>query len=132
MSWARRSACAVLTAVLAASTAACTSEGEGAEGPDGAASCAYRVTYGGRTYQDVADVEFAVGGELGTATEPPCDDTGQDADEDTATTETAFAVDGISPEAAIAVGETPERARLVAAYTGNELPPEVEKLIAGP
>ncbi|GGT84281.1 DUF6281 family protein [Streptomyces coeruleorubidus] len=126
MSWAKRSVTAVLTAAVAASVAACTSEGSSAED---AASCVYQVTYDGRTYRDVANAEFTVGSKLGAATKPPCDDTGGQ-DEEPATTEIAYAVDGISPKVAIAVGDSPDDVQFVAVYSGNELPPEVEKLIA--
>jgi hypothetical protein len=119
---------AVLTAVLAASVAACTSEVNSAEN---AASCVYQVTYHGRTYQDVANVEFTVGSKLGAATQPPCDDTGGQ-DEEPSTTESAYAVDGISPKVAIAVGDSPDDVQFVAVYSGNGLPPEVKKLIASP
>ncbi|MFD4259248.1 DUF6281 family protein [Streptomyces sp. NPDC058534] len=129
MSWAKRSASALLMAVVAAPAAACTSEDNSA---DDTASCVYQVTYDGRTYRDVANVEFTVGAKLGAATKPPCDDTGQDEGEEPATTETAYAVDGISPKAAIAVGDTPDNVHFVAVYSGNELPSEVKKLIAGP
>ncbi|MEU1938189.1 DUF6281 family protein [Streptomyces coeruleorubidus] len=117
---------AVLTAAVAASVAACTSEGNS---PEDAASCVYQVTYDGRTYRDVANAEFTVGSKLGAATKPPCDDTGGQ-DEEPATTEIAYAVDGISPKVAIAVGDSPDDVQFVAVYSGNELPPEVEKLIA--
>ncbi|MGI5423654.1 DUF6281 family protein [Streptomyces sp. CA-179760] len=130
MSWDKRSASVLLAAAVAASVAACTSEDDSAEG---AASCVYQVTYEGRTYRDVADVQFTVGSELGTATQPPCDDTGaQNNGEMPSTTETAYSVDGISPKIAIAVGDAPEDVRFVAVHSGDELPPEVKKLIAGP
>lgn len=128
MSWAKRSASVLLTAVVTASAAACTPE-DGST--DGTASCVYEVTYDGRTYRDVANVEFTVGARLGAAAKPPCDDTGQDEGGESATTETAYAVDGVSPTAAIAVGDTPDDVQIVAAYSGNELPAEVKKLIAG-
>jgi hypothetical protein len=55
-----------------------------------------------------APSEFTVEGELGAATKPPCDDTGgQDEDEEPATTETACAVNGDSPEVSVAVGGAP-------------------------
>ncbi|MFD9093386.1 DUF6281 family protein [Streptomyces collinus] len=116
-------------AAVVASAAGCTS---GSSTSDETASCAYQVTYKGRTYRDVANVEFAVGGRLGTATNPPCDDTGgQDEDQEPAMTKTAYAVNGISPEVAIAVGNTPDDATFVAVYSGNKLPPEVKSLING-
>ncbi|MFF9811572.1 DUF6281 family protein [Streptomyces coeruleorubidus] len=130
MSWVKRSVTAVLTAVVAASVAACTSEGNSTED---AASCVYQVTYDGRAYRDVANVEFTVGAKLGAANQPPCDDTGgQDKGEEPSTTETAYAVDGISPKVAIAVGDTPDDVKFVAVYSGNGLPPEVKNLIVSP
>ncbi|MCZ0984562.1 DUF6281 family protein [Streptomyces diastatochromogenes] len=84
----------------------------------------------GRTYRDVANVEFTVAGKLGAATKPPCDDTGgPDEGHVPATTKIAHAVDGISPKVAIAVGDTPDDVTFVAVYSGNKLPPEVKKLI---
>jgi hypothetical protein len=112
------------------SAAACTAGSSSSD--EGAASCVYQVEYQGRTYQDVANVEFTVGAKLGDATQPPCIDTGgQDEAEEPGTTETAYEVDGISPKVAIAVGDTPDDAKFVAAYSGTELPPEVKKLIDG-
>ncbi|MFF8731762.1 DUF6281 family protein [Streptomyces sp. NPDC015171] len=117
----------LLIAAVAASAAACTSGGDTS---DDSASCAYRVTYKGRTYRDVANAEFTVGSKLGTATKPPCDDTGsQNEDAEPATTKTAYVVNGVSPELAIAVGSAPDDAMLVAVYSDNKLPPQVRKLI---
>ncbi|MER7482504.1 DUF6281 family protein [Streptomyces sp. NPDC126510] len=128
MSWAKRAVLALLTAAAAASVSACEPEEDSGEA---APSCVYVVTYEGRTYQDVANVEFTVGHELGTATQPPCDDTGgRNRSEEPSTTETAYAVDGISPTVAIAVGDAPDDVVFVAVRSGNELPAEVEKLIA--
>jgi hypothetical protein len=128
MSWVERSVLALLTAAAAASLSACEPAEDSGEA---APSCVYVVTYEGRTYRDVANVEFTVGNELGTATQPPCDDTGgHNRGEEPSTTHTAYAVDGISPTVAIAVGDTPDDVKFVAVHPGNELPPEVEKLIA--
>ncbi|MER5833424.1 DUF6281 family protein [Streptomyces sp. NPDC002130] len=128
MSWAKRSVLALLTAAVAASISACEPEEDTGEA---AASCVYAVTYEGRTYRDVANVEFTVGTQLGTATQPPCDDRGgQNKGEEPSTTETAYAVDGISPTVAIAVGDAPDDVKFVAVHSGNELPAEVQKLIA--
>jgi hypothetical protein len=130
MSWSERSVGLALAAVIAVSAAACTT-GSSSSG-DGADSCVYQVRYQDRTYRDVANVEFTVGEKLGNATKPPCNDTGeQEGAEEPGTTETAYAVDGISPKVAIAVGDTPDEVIFVAAYSGTELPPEVEKLIGG-
>lgn len=128
MSWAGRCSGVLLAAAVMMSAVACTdsssAEGEG--------SCAIRFTYQGRTYKDVANVDFTVGQEVGTATQPPCDDTGgQDEGEESPIKEIAYSVEGVSPKVAIAVGATPEEAKFVASYSGNELPPEVQKLIGG-
>lgn len=118
-------------AAMTLSAAACTTEGS--DGGEGSDSCAYRFSYRGRMYQDVANVDFAVGKRLGTATHPPCNDTGrQDQAEEPTLTETAYAVDGISPTVAIAVGSTPEDVMFLAVYSAGELPPEVKKLLDRP
>ncbi|WP_246567961.1 DUF6281 family protein [Streptomyces flaveus] len=49
----------------------------------------------------------------------------------TPTSTTAYAVKGLDPSIAIAVGEEPGDARFVAVHSGNEIPPEVRKLIHG-
>ncbi|MFE0731283.1 DUF6281 family protein [Streptomyces antibioticus] len=117
----------VVLAAAMLSLAACTADNSDGEE---AGSCVYQIRYQDRTYRDVANVEFTVGEKLGDATKPPCDDTGSDAKE-SGTLETAYEVDGISPDVAIAVGDTPSEAKFVAAYSGSELPPEVKKLIDG-
>ncbi|MFE0521466.1 DUF6281 family protein [Streptomyces sp. NPDC058954] len=117
----------MLAASMLVSAVACTSDSS--DGED-AGSCAYQIRYQGRTYSDLANVHFTVGKKLGDATNPPCDDTGGDIT-DPATTVTAYKVDGLSPDVAIAVGDTPSQARFVAVYSGSELPPEVKKLLNG-
>ncbi|WP_232838571.1 DUF6281 family protein [Streptomyces geranii] len=120
----------VVLAVAAMASAACTSQGSSTD--EGSSSCAYQILYEGRTYQDVADAEFTIGEQLGNATLPACDDTGgQDETGGSGTKLTVYAVDGISPKTAVAVGETPEGAILVAVPSGTELPPAVRKLIDG-
>jgi len=117
-------------AAVMVSAVACTADSRG----DGEAlgSCAFRILYQDRTYRDVANVEFTVGAKLGVVTEPPCDDTGgREEAEDSGTTGTAYEVTGISPQVAIAVGDTPGEAKFVVAYSGTELPPEVKRLIDG-
>ncbi|TQL20720.1 hypothetical protein FBY37_2680 [Streptomyces sp. SLBN-134] len=119
-----------LMAAMLVLAVACTSESS-SDGADGqAASCAYLVHYQDRSYQDVANVEFTAGEELGSATVPPCDDTGGQEDAEQAEdTVTAYRVDGISPDVAVAVGDSPDDTVFVVAYSGGELPPEVQKLI---
>jgi hypothetical protein len=131
MSWVKRSVLALLTAGAAVSVSACAPEEDSGEA---AASCAYVVTFEGRTYQDVANVKFTVGDELGTATQPPCDDTGgrTRGEEPAATRTVAYAVEGISPTVAIAVQDAPDDVMFVAVPSGRKLPAEVEKLIVRP
>ncbi|MEU1467567.1 DUF6281 family protein [Streptomyces sp. NPDC005761] len=124
-----RSAGLLGAAAMVMSMAACTVEGGGG----GSNKCVARYTYQGVTYQDVGNVKFTPGKKLGVATEPPCDDTGGRGgnEEPTGSTETAYEVDGISPEVAIAVGDTPKTASLFAVSSDSEPAPEVQKLIDG-
>ncbi|MBL3670685.1 hypothetical protein JL475_32905 [Streptomyces sp. M2CJ-2] len=122
----------LLVAAMVTSAVACTSENSSDGGGEQAASCAYRVLYQDRTYRDVANVEFTAGEKLGPATIPPCDDTGgQDEGEQAGETTTVHKVDGVSPEVAVAVGDAPGDVIFVAAHLGDELPPEIRKLIDG-
>ncbi|MFI2423617.1 DUF6281 family protein [Streptomyces sp. NPDC018955] len=119
-----------LVAALLMLAVACTS---GSGGGEGEASCAYLVRYQDRTYQGVAGVRFTVGEELGPATLPPCDDTGgRDEAGQAGETTTAYRVDGVSSEVAVAVGDGPDDTTFVAAHPDEGLPPEVRKLIDGP
>ncbi|MEV6106339.1 DUF6281 family protein [Streptomyces sp. NPDC051940] len=121
---------ALLTAAVAAALTSCGG-GSSADEGDSSASCVVRFVYEGRTYSDVADVEFTAGAKLGTATAPPCDDTGQE-DEGGQERRTAYRVEGLSPEVAIAVGDTPQEAVFLANVPeGGELPPEVRELVKG-
>ena len=130
MSWAGHCTRVLLAATTALSAAACTADGVGAG--EETASCVNRFTYEDRSYQDVANVDFTVGKRLGTATAPPCDDTGRrDDDQEPAATRTAYEVDGVPPGVAIALGDSPEEATLFAAYAGSDLPPEVRELRDG-
>lgn len=112
----------LLVAAMVMPAVACTSESS-SDGGERAASCAYRVIYQDRTYRDVANVEFRAGEKLGPATVPPCDDTGgQNEGEQAGETTTAYKVDGISPEVAVAVGDAPGDVIFVAAHLGDKLP----------
>ncbi|WP_405476060.1 DUF6281 family protein [Streptomyces sp. NBC_00009] len=112
--------------VMLSAAAACGSDGTEAKSEG---VCPRAFTYDDRTYTSVANVEFRVGSKLGTATPPPCNDTGGQEDGTQLAAENAYAVKGISPKVAIAVGETPEEAVLTAVFSGKEVPPEVKKLI---
>ncbi|MFD6533653.1 DUF6281 family protein [Streptomyces sp. NPDC060184] len=128
MSWTRRTADLLVAAVMVMPVAACTTGGGGGE-----TSCAAQYTYQGSTYRDVANVKFTVGKKLGVVTSPSCDDTGgSDEDKEPVGAGTnAYEMDGISPEVAIAVGDTPETTTFFAVYDGSELPPAVQKLVDG-
>ncbi|MFJ8536386.1 DUF6281 family protein [Streptomyces sp. NPDC093591] len=102
----------VMTSLLIAAAVGCAASG----GTDGAgeASCVYLVSYDGRTYSDVANVEFTVGEELGTATIPECDDTPNNpGDTVPERTITAYEVEGMDRAVAIAVGDTAAEAILM-------------------
>lgn len=118
----------VTVMVVAALTAGCSALGGGGEA-EGA--CAIEATYGGRTYTDVAGVDFTVGDALGTVDFPPCDDTpGHPDDAVGHEPATAYAVAGLDPLVAIAVRYTPDEVLLLAVRTDGGLPPEVERLRA--
>ena len=120
----------LLTAATFAGSVACTSTSSYIDEGEAAPSCAFVVDYENRRYMDVANVDFTVGDKLGTATQPPCDDTPNDGDDgESAYPTTAYEVEELDSSIAIAVGDTPSDVQFVAAYTGNELPPEVKKLI---
>ncbi|MFI6652093.1 DUF6281 family protein [Streptomyces sp. NPDC050529] len=123
-----RSAGALLSAALLMAAAACTADGD--NGGGASASCANLFTYDDHSYLDVQQVDFTVGRKLGVATQPPCNDTGQsDKTDEPTTTTNAYKVAGLSPKAAVAIGDTPKEALLFAAHTGADLPPEVQKFI---
>lgn len=69
---------------------------------------------------------------FGPATLPPCDDTGgrDDAGQAGETT-TAYRVDGVPPEVAVAVGNGPDDTIFVAVHPDGGLPPEVRKPVDG-
>ncbi|WP_432165509.1 DUF6281 family protein [Streptomyces sp. bgisy031] len=115
--------------VVAALTTACTAQSGGGEAEG---SCAIAALYGGRTYTQVANVDFTVGEALGPAEFPPCDDTpGHDDDAAGPEPTTAYAVDGLNPRVAIAVRYTSDEVMLLAVQPGGSLPPEVKTLTRG-
>ncbi|GAA1534860.1 hypothetical protein GCM10009730_50190 [Streptomyces albidochromogenes] len=121
---------ALLAATAVVACSACTTTGSDGES---ASSCAFLVEYENRTYSDVANVNFTVGAKIGTATLPPCDDTPNDNDDGRTTpaSTTAYAVKGLDPSIAITVDDAPSDVLLVSIKRGEELPPEVKKLIDG-
>ncbi|MDP5313787.1 MULTISPECIES: DUF6281 family protein [Streptomyces] len=134
MNWTRRSAGLLVAAAMVMSVAACTADGGGGGGEAGGGSDAGLYTYKDQTYLDMGNVEFTVGKKLGVAHSTTGDDAGGAGEnEEPAATEagTAYEVDGISPEVAIAIGDTPKTATLFSVRSGKEIPPEVQKLIDG-
>ncbi|GGX88794.1 hypothetical protein GCM10010358_48460 [Streptomyces minutiscleroticus] len=118
-------------AAMALVPVACTTTAS--DGGVPAASCAYMVEFDGRRYMDVADDGFTVADRIGTAVLPPCDDTPNDDDgtDTVATSAAAYAVEGMDPGVAIAVGDAPDDVRLVAVHRDGGLPTEVRRLIGG-
>ncbi|WP_328873086.1 DUF6281 family protein [Streptomyces sp. NBC_00287] len=117
--------------VVALGAVGCTASDGGGEPESGgaAASCAYVIDYDNRQYTDVANVDYQRGEKLGTATQPPCDDTPGDGDDgDPAHKTTAYKIEGVDPDVAIAVGDAPDDLIFVATRADGELPPEVEAL----
>ncbi|WP_406414408.1 DUF6281 family protein [Streptomyces sp. NBC_01614] len=107
----------LMAALLLGTAVGCTETGGAEPGGAAEASCAYVVTYGNRSYQDVANTDFTVGKKLGTATIPACDDTPNDPPDAIGEQRiTAYAVEGTDPAAAIAVGDTPAGAILMKAH----------------
>lgn len=122
----------VVTGVLITSSACGTGDTDDATAHSSgrtAGACASQFEYQGRTYQDVANIDFTATTDLGFATQAPCNDTGAANEAGTSTKQPAYAVKGVSPEVAIAVGESPSSAALYAVYSGAEVPKEVQDLV---
>ncbi|WP_328634565.1 DUF6281 family protein [Streptomyces sp. NBC_00356] len=113
---------------MAALTTGCTAQDGGGEV---AGLCAIAAKYEGRTYTQVANVDFIVGQALGPAEFPPCDDTPNDGDAAGPEPTTAYAVDGLNPRIAIAIRYTSDEVMLLAVQPGGSLPPEVKTLTRG-
>ncbi|WP_405950200.1 DUF6281 family protein [Streptomyces prunicolor] len=97
----------IVTTALLAAAVGCS------DGGSSAASCSGLVTFQNRGYLPAVNVDFTVGEKLGAATVPECDDTNHP---DAAVPEgktTAYAVEGMDPSLAIAVGDTPAEATLM-------------------
>jgi hypothetical protein len=132
MSWVGRHAIAAGLAAVAFTAVGCGSEGSEGADANGESLCASDVLYEGRTYIRLSKVEFKVGQKLGTATSPPCRDTNDQAAEVPETSENAYAVSGISPDLAIAIGSSPEQAEAFRVLRSDKkIPPEVQELIDG-
>lgn len=130
MKSARLAGVAVAVAVLGVGGCGALEDG-GASG-GAAASCAAVVDFDGRRYSGSGTYEYERGEKVGTATEPPCDDTPNDGDEGTSARRvTAYAIKGVDPDVAVAVSDAPEDVVYIA-DPGDEVPPELAKLRRAP
>ncbi|OEJ36196.1 hypothetical protein AR457_33745 [Streptomyces agglomeratus] len=118
----------VAAAITTLSVGCASSSGGGGES---ASTCAFMVEYDKRRYIGTDNTDISVGDELGAASRPPCDDTPNDNSDGktTASSTTAYTVEGVGPALAIAVGDAPDDVRLVVIDSGKELPPEIKKMI---
>jgi len=126
-----RSVWALLAAVTATMSVACTSPGS-SDGGESASSCVYQVKYGNRTYSGAEAKGFTLGDKLGAATLPPCDDTPNDDNDGqtTPTSTTAYEIKGVDPSVAIAVEQSSDDVIFVNVDSDTKLP-EIKKLIRG-
>ncbi|MFJ7075858.1 DUF6281 family protein [Streptomyces sp. NPDC098781] len=100
---------ALLVTIVTLAAAGCTVASD-------AASCSGLVTYGTRDYLPTEKSVFRVGERLGTATVSECDDTPNDpGDSIPEGTTGAYAIEGVDPTEAIAVGDSPAEAAPMAA-----------------
>ncbi len=99
--------------------------------PHGEATCAFTVSYDGTTYIGThPSVPIELAERLGTATIPPCNDTGRDYG-GPIDTRSAYRVEGLDPNDAIAIRNGPnDPPALVAARTPAGPSPAVDAYIA--
>ncbi|WP_406219411.1 DUF6281 family protein [Streptomyces canus] len=102
----------VMTVAMLAVVVGCSSGDP--SGGGAAVSCAGVVTFENRDYLPTQKTGFTVGQRLGTATIAECDDTpGAPGDTIAEGTTGAYAIDGVDPAEAIAVGDSPGEATLM-------------------
>lgn len=107
----KRAALLVTVAILAA--AGCTGANGGVSG---SASCSGLVIFDGRDYLPTEKSDFTVGERLGTATVAECDDTPNEPEVAIPESRTgAYAIEGVDPTEAVAVGDSPAEAAPMAA-----------------
>lgn len=94
-------------------------------------TCAFSVSYHDTGYIGTyPPVPFEIGERIGTATIPPCNDTGQD-HEGPVDTVAVYRIEGLDPSDALAVRSGPDdELQLVAAFTGSGPSPAVDAYIA--
>ncbi|MEU1553090.1 DUF6281 family protein [Streptomyces scabiei] len=88
------------------------------------ASCVFAVDYDDRTYVDAGKVRYTLGAEVGTARDSVCEDQGGGEEDRVAPGDladhTAYAIEGVDTEDAIAVRESPGgEVRVVVRVTGD-------------
>ncbi|GAA3774742.1 DUF6281 family protein [Streptomyces phyllanthi] len=106
----------------------------GGGGEQGEASCAFVVEFEKHRYRHLDITEFTAGSQIGTAAVPVCDDTGGGRDavsreEEEQEVYRAYEITGLDTSDAIAVRYAPDDEPSFMARTGEELPPEVRKLL---
>ncbi|WP_445394858.1 DUF6281 family protein [Streptomyces sp. LE64] len=123
-----------LTALSAGcSGSASTSDAQRAE-PSGTAhlpapACPLRVRFDARVYEDAGPLRAGVGPVVGTGSSAPCEDTGRGTGTEDPGAWTLHAVEGLDPEAALAVEGPEEGPRLLTVRDGGGLPEEVEEYL---
>ncbi|MGW0841224.1 DUF6281 family protein [Streptomyces sp. NPDC002787] len=97
-------------------------------GGDSQASCAFVVEYGGRDYRQLANMEFELGAEVGTARTAYCDDTPDDGEAPPEPDDAfeAYAIDGLDTADAIGVRRSLDDETFFMVRQGEELPSAVE------
>lgn len=131
----RRALIVGMVAVICSAATGCTTSGSSNENDPAiagsGASCAYRVMYEGRMYKEATGKGAEVAQKIGIAREVRCEETNATAGRRTAKTEgrvLAYAIDGIDPRWAVAVGESPRRT-LIVVRAGANLPNSVMKVL---
>ncbi len=127
----RRVVAATLIATVVAVLGACGTTGHSIDDVSINATCTFGVSYEERGYIGTyPQVPFELGERIGTATIPPCNDTGEEYD-DPGEPVAAYRVRGLEPADAIAIRRGPDdEPRLVAAHTPHGVAPAVESYIA--
>jgi hypothetical protein len=128
---------AALIASVAVGLAGCSNSGTSPRAvvtrPVSQTACAFVVSYDDTAYIDVGTyppVRFEIGERVGTATLPPCNDTGRESNEPTGTV-AAYRVVGLDPSDAIAIRSGPgDGPMLLAARTEVGTSPAADAYIA--
>ncbi|WP_216588111.1 DUF6281 family protein [Streptomyces brasiliscabiei] len=95
------------------------------------AKCVFVVDYGGDSYLDRGDAKIELGAKAGKARAVPCDDTPGEADPSAEPALfQAYTIKGLDPADAIAIRSSAAEEPHFMVRSGDDLPPEVEELLA--